>query len=111
MTVDSTQGSSSGLSGGAIAGIVIAVLAGIALTKALVYFLYLRKTAGYDAFPLVLLSPRLTAMLGREKETSSLSLDLDLLLILPKVFLLGINSCGSLLPWSSCFLCPTLSWT
>ncbi|KAM9048267.1 cell adhesion molecule CEACAM1 [Megaptera novaeangliae] len=43
---DSTQGSSSGLSGGAIAGIVIAVLAGIALTKALVYFLYLRKTAG-----------------------------------------------------------------
>eukprot|EP00069_Balaena_mysticetus_P014835 bmy_22412T0 len=41
---DSTQGSSSGLSGGAIAGIVIAVLAGIALTAALVYFLYLRKT-------------------------------------------------------------------
>ncbi|XP_061028359.1 carcinoembryonic antigen-related cell adhesion molecule 7-like [Eubalaena glacialis] len=43
---DSTQGSSSGLSGGAIAGIVIAVLAGIALTAGLVYFLYLRKTEG-----------------------------------------------------------------
>nr|KAF6407232.1 hypothetical protein HJG59_009901 [Molossus molossus] len=35
-----------GLSDGAIAGIVIGVLAGIALIAALVYFLYIRKTGG-----------------------------------------------------------------
>ncbi|XP_028386170.1 carcinoembryonic antigen-related cell adhesion molecule 1 isoform X4 [Phyllostomus discolor] len=35
-----------GLSGGAIAGIVIGVLAVVALTAALVYFLYIRKTGG-----------------------------------------------------------------
>lgn len=46
---DSTQGSS-GLSDGAIAGIVIGVLAGIALIAALVYFLYIRKTGGSGSF-------------------------------------------------------------
>ena len=35
-------------------------------------------------------------MLGRGKETSSLSLSLDLLLTLPKALLLGINSSSSL---------------
>ncbi|XP_072823142.1 cell adhesion molecule CEACAM7 isoform X1 [Vicugna pacos] len=71
---DPTQGSSSGLSDGAIAGIVIGAVAGVALIAALVYFLYVRKTGRYDAFPLVPLSPRLTATLGRGKETSSLCL-------------------------------------
>ncbi|XP_032985297.1 carcinoembryonic antigen-related cell adhesion molecule 7-like isoform X3 [Rhinolophus ferrumequinum] len=42
---DSPQ-ESSGLSDGAIAGIVIGVLAGIALIATLVYFLYIRKTGG-----------------------------------------------------------------
>lgn len=94
ITDDATQ-QSSGLSAGAIAGIVIGVLAGVALIAALVYFLYIRKTGGYDAFPLVPLSPRLTTMLGRGKETLSLSLGLDLLLLL-KPLLLGTKSCGSL---------------
>ncbi|XP_019490170.1 PREDICTED: carcinoembryonic antigen-related cell adhesion molecule 6-like isoform X2 [Hipposideros armiger] len=58
-----------GLSDGAIAGIVIGVLAGIALIVSLVYFLHIRKTGGYDGLSLVLLSPGLTAMLGRGKET------------------------------------------
>lgn len=49
------------------------------------------------ALPIVLFSPRLTAMLGRGKETSPLSLGLDLLLLLSKPLLLGTNSCGSLL--------------
>uniref|UniRef100_F7DF33 Ig-like domain-containing protein n=1 Tax=Equus caballus TaxID=9796 RepID=F7DF33_HORSE len=44
---DPTLGSS-GLSAGAIGGIVIGVLAGVALIAALVYFLYIRKTGGYD---------------------------------------------------------------
>ncbi|XP_036921427.1 carcinoembryonic antigen-related cell adhesion molecule 1 [Sturnira hondurensis] len=35
-----------GLSGGAIAGIVVGALAVVALTAALVYFLYIRKTGG-----------------------------------------------------------------
>uniref|UniRef100_A0A5F5PF68 Ig-like domain-containing protein n=1 Tax=Equus caballus TaxID=9796 RepID=A0A5F5PF68_HORSE len=42
---DPTLGSS-GLSAGAIGGIVIGVLAGVALIAALVYFLYIRKTSG-----------------------------------------------------------------
>ncbi|XP_046540045.1 carcinoembryonic antigen-related cell adhesion molecule 1-like isoform X1 [Equus quagga] len=42
---DPTLGSS-GLSAGAIGGIVIGVLAGVALIAALVYFLYIRKTGG-----------------------------------------------------------------
>lgn len=46
---DSTQGSF-GLSAGAIAGIVIGVLAAIALIAALVYFLYIRKTGGSGSF-------------------------------------------------------------
>ncbi|KAM5209971.1 cell adhesion molecule CEACAM6-like isoform 2-T2 [Hipposideros larvatus] len=58
-----------GLSGGAIAGIVIGVLAGIALIVSLVYFLHIRKTGGYDGLSLVPLSPGPTAMLGRGKET------------------------------------------
>ncbi|XP_036893766.1 carcinoembryonic antigen-related cell adhesion molecule 1-like, partial [Sturnira hondurensis] len=36
-----------GISGGAIAGIVIGVLAVVALTAALVYFLYIKKTGGF----------------------------------------------------------------
>ncbi|XP_074170336.1 cell adhesion molecule CEACAM7 isoform X4 [Rhinolophus sinicus] len=46
---ESTQGSF-GLSAGAIAGIVIGVLAAIALIAALVYFLYIRKTGGSGSF-------------------------------------------------------------
>uniref|UniRef100_A0A673VSJ0 Ig-like domain-containing protein n=1 Tax=Suricata suricatta TaxID=37032 RepID=A0A673VSJ0_SURSU len=42
---DPTQ-PSSGLSPGAIAGIVIGVLAGVALIAALLYFLYIRKSGG-----------------------------------------------------------------
>lgn len=42
---DPTQGSS-GLSEGAIAGIVIGSVAGVALIAALAYFLYSRKTGG-----------------------------------------------------------------
>lgn len=45
---ESTQGL--GLSAGAIAGIVIGVLAAIALIAALVYFLYIRKTGGSGSF-------------------------------------------------------------
>ncbi|KAF3814631.1 hypothetical protein GH733_016907 [Mirounga leonina] len=52
--------------------------------------------AGMMTFPLVPLSPRLTAMLGRGKETLPLSLHLDLLLLLSKLLLLSTNSCGSL---------------
>ncbi|KAF0878912.1 CEAM1 protein, partial [Crocuta crocuta] len=48
---DSTQ-QSSGLSAGAIAGIVIGVVAGVALIAALLYFLFFRKSGGYDGFPL-----------------------------------------------------------
>ncbi|CAK6437100.1 unnamed protein product [Pipistrellus nathusii] len=43
---DDTTLSSPGLSDGAIAGIVIGVLAGVALIAALLYFLYIRKTGG-----------------------------------------------------------------
>ncbi|XP_007941319.1 carcinoembryonic antigen-related cell adhesion molecule 1-like, partial [Orycteropus afer afer] len=43
---DPSAPGSSGLSGGAIAGIVIGVLAGVALIGGLVYFLYVRKTGG-----------------------------------------------------------------
>ncbi|XP_043848827.1 carcinoembryonic antigen-related cell adhesion molecule 6-like isoform X3 [Dromiciops gliroides] len=39
-------GNGSSLSGGAIAGIVIGVLAGVALIGALIYFLFFRKTGG-----------------------------------------------------------------
>lgn len=46
---DPTQGSS-GLSGGAIAGIVIGSVAGVALIAALAYFLYSRKTGGSGPF-------------------------------------------------------------
>ena len=65
-----------GLSGGAIASIVIGVLAGVALITALVYFLYIRKTGRYDGLSLVPCSPKLTSMLGREMETSPPSLGL-----------------------------------
>ncbi|XP_043848826.1 carcinoembryonic antigen-related cell adhesion molecule 5-like isoform X2 [Dromiciops gliroides] len=41
-------GNGSSLSGGAIAGIVIGVLAGVALIGALIYFLFFRKTGGSD---------------------------------------------------------------
>ncbi|XP_011381147.1 carcinoembryonic antigen-related cell adhesion molecule 6-like, partial [Pteropus vampyrus] len=44
---DSTA-ESAGLSDGAIVGIVIGVLVGVALIAALAYFLYSRKTGGYD---------------------------------------------------------------
>jgi hypothetical protein len=43
LTVDPTQG---GLSDGAIAGIVIGVVAGVALIAGLAYFLYSRKSGG-----------------------------------------------------------------
>ncbi|XP_023447792.1 cell adhesion molecule CEACAM7-like isoform X3 [Dasypus novemcinctus] len=43
---DSAQGSSPGLSAGAIAGIVIGALAGVVLITAVVYFLYRRKSGG-----------------------------------------------------------------
>lgn len=69
-----TPESSSDLSAGAIVGIVIGAMAGVALIGALVYFVYVISTRGYAAFPLVPLSLRLTALLGRGKETSSLSL-------------------------------------
>lgn len=46
---DPTQGSS-GLSEGAIAGIVIGSVAGVALIAALAYFLYSRKTGGSGSF-------------------------------------------------------------
>ena len=54
-------------------------------------------------FPPVPLFPRLTAMLGRGKETLPQSLHLDLLLFLSKLLLLSPNSCGSLLHavWTS----------
>lgn len=45
LTVDPTRGNS-GLSGGAIAGIVVGAVAGVALVGALAYFLYFRKTGG-----------------------------------------------------------------
>ncbi|XP_032985296.1 carcinoembryonic antigen-related cell adhesion molecule 6-like isoform X2 [Rhinolophus ferrumequinum] len=47
---DDSPQESSGLSDGAIAGIVIGVLAGIALIATLVYFLYIRKTGGSGSF-------------------------------------------------------------
>uniref|UniRef100_G3STN7 Immunoglobulin V-set domain-containing protein n=1 Tax=Loxodonta africana TaxID=9785 RepID=G3STN7_LOXAF len=56
--------SRSGLSGGALAGVVVGVLAGVALIAALVCFLCIRNTGRYDAFPRVLLPPRLTTMLS-----------------------------------------------
>ncbi|XP_045708096.1 carcinoembryonic antigen-related cell adhesion molecule 1-like, partial [Phyllostomus hastatus] len=43
---DVSTSPSPGISGGAIAGIMIGVLAAVALTAALVYFLYIRKTGG-----------------------------------------------------------------
>ncbi|XP_052024765.1 carcinoembryonic antigen-related cell adhesion molecule 1 isoform X2 [Apodemus sylvaticus] len=46
---DPTPGDS-GLSGGAIAGIVIGSVAGVALIAALIYFLYSRKTGGSGSF-------------------------------------------------------------
>ncbi|XP_049983104.1 carcinoembryonic antigen-related cell adhesion molecule 1-like [Alexandromys fortis] len=45
LTADPTQGSS-GLSGGAIAGIVVGSVAGVTLIAALAYFFYFRKTGG-----------------------------------------------------------------
>ena len=59
---------------GAIVGIVIGAVAGVALIAALGYFVYTKTISGYAAFPLALLPPRLTALLGRGEETSSLSL-------------------------------------
>ncbi|KAM5297864.1 cell adhesion molecule CEACAM6-like isoform 2-T2 [Glossophaga mutica] len=47
---DVSTSSTPGLSGGAIAGIVIGVLAVVALIAALVYFLYIRKTGGSGPF-------------------------------------------------------------
>lgn len=49
LTADPTQGNS-GLSEGAIAGIVIGSVAGVALIAALAYFLYSRKTGGSGSF-------------------------------------------------------------
>ncbi|KAM9039179.1 cell adhesion molecule CEACAM6-like isoform 2-T2 [Sarcophilus harrisii] len=48
--VENPSGGSNGstLSGGAIAGIVIGVLAGVALIGGLIYFLFFRKTGGSD---------------------------------------------------------------
>lgn len=47
---DPTQGGSSGLSEGAIVGIVIGTVAGVALIAGLAYFLYSRKTGGSGSF-------------------------------------------------------------
>ncbi|XP_068945118.1 carcinoembryonic antigen-related cell adhesion molecule 1-like isoform X2 [Petaurus breviceps papuanus] len=46
-------GNGSSLSGGAIAGIVIGVLAGVALIGALIYFLFFRKTGGASEHHLI----------------------------------------------------------
>ncbi|KAM9631684.1 LOW QUALITY PROTEIN: cell adhesion molecule CEACAM1-like [Trichechus inunguis] len=84
---DSTP-ESSGFSGGAIAGIVVAVLAGVALKTALVHLLCVRKTGRYDAFPRVLLPPRLTAMIRKGKDSSlPVPLGLGLLFLLSKLLL------------------------
>ncbi|KAK1330162.1 hypothetical protein QTO34_010348 [Cnephaeus nilssonii] len=82
---------SPGLSDGAIAGIVIGVLAGVALIAALVCFLHIRKTGGYDGLPSCPASSKAKDHAWEREGDSPLFLGLDLLL-LPKSLLLRTDS-------------------